>query len=160
MKIFKYKFTKMITAFIGIGIALSVVAFGIDTYLVITQSVATAENPAILIIQYSLMYLVSVLLFVILTSLLISSYYSIDGKTFKTSFGIIKSRYDIKKIESVVLDRETKKLSVHFDENTFIVVVVKEEWYEEFISELLKANDKIEYTIKPKENTPDDKKGV
>ena len=84
MKIFKYKFTKMITAFIGIGIALSVVAFGIDTYLVITQSVATAENPAILIIQYSLMYLVSVLLFVILTSLLISSYYSIDGKTFKT----------------------------------------------------------------------------
>ena len=89
-------------------------------------------------------------------SLLFSSYYSIDGQTFKTSFGIIKSKYDVKKIDSIVLDRETNKLSVFFNEHTFIVIAVKEEWYEEFINELLKANNKIEYTINSKENKPDD----
>ena len=89
-------------------------------------------------------------------SLLLSSYYAIDGTTFKTSFGIIKSKYEVNKIQSIILDRTTGKLSVYFDENTFIVIVVKEEWYEDFIDELLKANPKIEYSVKSKENKPDD----
>ena len=58
-----------------------------------------------------------------------------------------------------MLDRKTKKLSVYFDENNFIIIVVKEEWYEDFIEELLKANSNIEYTINSVENDVDgDKK--
>ena len=105
------------------------------------------------------MYFVSVAAFVLLLSLILSSYYQIKDKKFKTSFGIIKSTYDIDKIQSVVLDRKTKKLSVYFDENNFIIIVVKEEWYEDFIEELLKANSNIEYTINSVENDVDgDKK--
>ena len=153
MKVFKYKFTKTITVFIYLGLALSVAA---DTYLVIAEGIKSAANPVYPIIQYTLMYVVGILLFIILLSLLLSSYYAIDGTTFKTSFGIIKSKYEVNKIQSIILDRTTGKLSVYFDENTFIVIVVKEEWYEDFIDELLKANPKIEYSVKSKENKPDD----
>ncbi len=156
MKVFKYKFTKTITVFIYLGLALSVAAVAADTYLVIAEGIKSAANPVYPIIQYTLMYVVGILLFIILLSLLLSSYYAIDGTTFKTSFGIIKSKYEVNKIQSIILDRTTGKLSVYFDENTFIVIVVKEEWYEDFIDELLKANPKIEYSVKSKENKPDD----
>ena len=156
MRIFKYKFTKLMTAFIYFGLVLSVAAAGVNTYYIIADGIKSAANPVYPIITYSLMYVVSILLFVILLSLLLSSYYSIDGQTFKTIFGIIKSKYDVKKIDSIVLDRETNKLSVFFNEHTFIIIAVKEEWYEDFINELLKANNKIEYTINSKENKPDD----
>lgn len=156
MKVFKYKFTKAITVFIYLGLALSVAAVAADTYLVIAEGIKSAANPVYPIIQYTLMYVVGILLFIILLSLLLSSYYAIDGTTFKTSFGIIKSKYEVNKIQSIILDRTTGKLSVYFDENTFIVIVVKEEWYEDFIDELLKANPKIEYSVKSKENKPDD----
>ncbi len=73
-----------------------------------------------------------------------------------TCFGIIKTKYDIEKIESVLLDRNTKKLSVFFSESHFIVIVVKEEWYEDFVAELLKVKPDIEFSINSKENTPDD----
>ena len=157
MKVFKYKFTKTITVFIYLGLALSVAAVAADTYLVIAEGIKSAANPVYPIIQYTLMYVVGILLFIILLSLLLSSYYAIDGTTFKTSFGIIKSKYEVNKIQSIILDRTTGKLSVYFDENTFIVIVVKEEWYEDFIDELIKANPKIEYSVKSKENKPDDK---
>ena len=146
MQVFKYSFTKLITALIYGGIALTLAAAGVNTYLIFAEGFNSA-NIAYDILQYVLTYFVAVLGFVLLVSLLISSYYKIDGKKFITSFGIIKSKYDIDKIESIVLDRNTNKLAVYFNENTFIVVVVKEEWHEKFIDALIKANDKIEYTI-------------
>ena len=56
-----------------------------------------------------------------------------------------------------MLDRNTNKLAVYFDENTFIVVVLKPERKEKFIDALLKANDKIEFTIQSKESDANDK---
>ena len=146
------------TAAIYVGIVLAAVAAGVNTYFVITEGISSAANPLYPILQYSLLYLVAVLAAVLLISLLISSYYSIDEKYFRTSFGIIKSKYEISKIESVVLDRTTNKLSVYFDENTFIVISVREEWYEKFVSELLRVNPHIEYSILSKENDSDEKK--
>lgn len=160
MKVFKYKFSKLTHALIYAGIALCVVGLGINIYTVIVSDIKSAANPVYPIIQYVLMFLIPVVLLVLLISLLVSSYYSIEGQTFKTSFGLIKSKYDISKIQNVVLDRTTNKLTVYFDGNTYIVVVVKEEWYNEFIDVLTKANSKIEYTINSKESDgkDDDKK--
>ncbi len=152
MKIFKFKFTKPTLGAIAAGLAVALAAFCVNTYFVFSEGIASAVNPAYPIIQYTVTYFVAALLLVILISMLLSSYYSIDGKTLKTSFGIIKSKYDIDKIETVSLDRTTNKLSVHFDSNTFMVIAVKEEWYEEFIDALIAANPKIEYAIQSKEN--------
>lgn len=160
MKLFKYKFSRLVTALIYVSIALCFVGVGINIFLIVTGDVKSAANPVYPIIQYTLMFLIPLALLVILVSLLISSHYSIDDKYFKTSFGIIKSKYEIAGIEAVILDRTTDKLSVYFKNNSFIVVVVKEEWYNEFIDALCKANRSISFSIKSKENDggTDDKK--
>lgn len=156
MKVFKFKFTKLTTAFIYIGLVLSVAAFGVTLFYVIKGDFLQASNMVYPLISHIIMFIVSVLLFVILLSLIVSSYYSIGDNILKTSFGIIKSKFKIDNIESVILDRTTNKLTVHFADNSFILIVVKPEWYDEFISELLKCNPKIEYSVKSKENSPDD----
>ncbi len=158
MKIFKYKFTRLITALIFTGLALAVAAFALNLYFVLANGIDSAANRFYPILQYSLMFFVSVGVFVILLSLLLSSYYAVDveKKVFKTSFGIIKSKYDISKIESILHDRTTEKLHVYFENQSFITIVVKKQWYNDFVEALLAANPKIEFSVRSKENTPDD----
>jgi hypothetical protein len=156
MKKFKYKFTKLITALIYVGLALCVIGFAINLYLNISVGISSAANPVYPILQYVLMYFVTVVLFVLLLSILLSSYYAVDEKYFITSFGLIKSKYKISDVEIISLDRATNKLSVTFSDNSFIVIVVKESWYNDFIEAIIAANPKIEYNIISKENKKED----
>ena len=155
MKVFKYKFSKLTTGFIYAGLALCVAGLAINIYSLVTSDIMSAQNPVYPIIQHALFFLIPIILLVILISLLVSSYYSIDEKTLKTSFGIIKSKYDITEIETIILDRTTDKLSVFFKSGTVMVIVVNNEWYDDFIDALCKANSEIEFSIKSKEH--DDK---
>ena len=152
MKKFKYKFTTATLVLIYLGLALSAVGIALNTYNIFVERVWLYANNSLPIIRYVLVYAVAVALAVILISLLLSSYYAVDDKNFKTSFGIIKSSYDVKTIKLISLDRATNKLSLYFEEDRYIVIVVKKDWHDEFIDALLKANPEIEFSIESKEN--------
>lgn len=158
MNKFKYKFTTLILVFIGLGIALAIAGTILNTYNIFADKCWTYANPSIYIIRYVLIYFVAAALIVIMTSLLLSSYYAVDERFFYTSFGIIKSKFDVKTIVGVVLDRETNRLSVHFSENNYTNVLLRPELNDKFVDALLKANPLIEYTINSKENRGDDEK--
>ena len=155
MKIYKYKFTKLTLSLIYVGIALCVAGLGVNIYSISTSNIGESAKIVYPIIQYSLMFFIPIVLLILLISLILSSYYSIDATTLKTSFGIIKSKYDIREIQHIVLDRTTNKLTVFLNDSVFFVIVVREEWYEDFIDTLCKANPKIEFTIRSKENDLD-----
>ncbi|MGN1373484.1 MAG: hypothetical protein ACI4VK_05525 [Candidatus Coproplasma sp.] len=157
MKKFKYKFTKLITALIYAGIALSVAGFAINLYYCIATGINGAADPIYPILQYTLMFLVTIGLMAILISVIADSCYIIDGKVFKTKFGFIVSKYDVEKIDSIVDDKKTGKLTVTFDDGQYMVIVVKQEWYNDFIEALLAANRKIEYSIISLDKTDLDK---
>ena len=103
------------------------------------------------------MFLVTITLTVLLVSVLVSSCYIIDGKYFKTKFGFIVSKYDVENIDSIVDNKKTGKLTVTFANGEFMVIVVKQEWYNDFIEALLAANRKIEYSIISLDKTDLDK---
>lgn len=130
--------------------------FALNLYQCIRYGIASAADSVYPIIQYTTMFIVTVALFAILLSVLIFSAYIVDDKYFRTRFGFIVSKYDVKKIEYITLDRKTNKLAVTFDDDNYIVVVVKEEWYEDFVQALLKVNPAIEYEIKSLENDKKD----
>lgn len=155
MKKFKYKFTTTTLVFIYLGLLLSVAGIALNTYNIFAEAAWLYANNTFDIIRYVIVYFVSVALAVILISLLLSSYYSLDEKHFKTSFGIIRSTYDIKTIKLIQLDRATNKLTVYFEEDKFIVVVVKKEWHNEFIDTLLKFSPEVEFSIGSIENNID-----
>lgn len=158
MKSFKYKFTPLMKALIILGMVLCVIGFGVNLAYCIVNGIEHAADPVYPILQYALMFFVTIALFALLISTLLLSRYIIDGKTFKTKFGFITSKYDVEKITEVTLDRKTNKLTVTFESGEFIVIVVKQEWYDEFINALLQVNPKIEYKINSIENDGKDKK--
>lgn len=135
------------TALICVGIALSVAGFAVNLYYCIANGIGQAADPVYPILQYTLMFFVTVALFSLLVSVLLSSCYIVDDKYFKTKFGFIVSKYDVQTIDSVVDDKKTGKLTVTFENGEYIVIVVKQEWYNDFIEALLAANRKIEYSI-------------
>lgn len=158
MKVYKFKFTRTTKIFIYAGLALSVFAIGLNLFFILTDNLSEEANIVYPVIRYTLMFLIPVALIVILVSLLLQSYYSIEDKIFKTSFGIIKSKYNIEDITAIVLDRETNKLTVIFKNESFIVAAVKEEWYDDLTDELCSRNPDIEYAIRSKEPENDDEK--
>lgn len=135
-----------------LGMALCGLGFGLNLFYCIKNGVSHAADPVYPILQYVLMFIVTVVLFVLLLSILLFSSYSVDGMYFKTKFGLIVSKYDVEKINEVALDRKSNKLTVHFKSGEFIVIVVKQEWYDNFIDAVLEANPKIEYTVNSLEN--------
>lgn len=145
-----------------LGMVLCALGFGLNLFYCIKNGASHAADPVYPILQYVLMFIVTVVLFVLLFSILLFSSYSVDGKYFKTKFGLIVSKYDVEKIKEVALDRKTNKLTVNFESGEFIVVVVKQEWYDDFINAILETNPKIEYTVNSLENdgteNKDDKK--
>lgn len=158
MKVFKYKFSKLIKGLIIAGLALCVIGFAYNIFQIFYYGARDSENPYYYYIQYALTFIMVFLLAAILISILINSCYTVDGKTFKTCFGFIKSVYNIEDMQYLSLDKNTDKLSVHFKSGEYIVIVVKQDWYEDFINAILEANPSIQYIIESKEEKPENKK--
>lgn len=156
VKRFKMKFSPTIIllciavlALCGAGIALSVwriVRFGINGF-----------ND---VIKYPFLIAVCIFCIVIVIGILIRSQYVVNEKAFITQFGIIKSKFAICEITSILLDRDLKKLSIYFGEQ-YSVLSVSPEWNEELVRALLAVNPNIDYgftlTDPPKNKTDNDK---
>lgn len=145
----------MITVF-AVGIALCAACFALTSWQFI-EFLGGKRGDMTLVwewLKYLLLYIASILLAVLLIAMLIRSRYMITEKHLVTQFGIIFSKYEIKKIRSVCLTAGTKKLNVYFDDfkNRFITIVVKEEWYDDFIRTLTSVNDRIEFDFTSPEN--------
>ena len=80
-----------------------------------------------------------------------------DGTHYTTQFGFIKSSFLIADITAIVLDSDTKKLTVYVGEE-FTVLSLNEAWNEEFVRALLDANPEIEYSFTLAENKDKDEK--
>ena len=158
MKIFRYKFTRLMYIFIAVAMVFGAAVFAITLWQVIDFGLEHSAIQAATIVRYVLQFFVSVSLFVIALLFFTSSYYAVDGKKLKTSLGFLKSSYNIEKIDTVLLDRTTGKLSVMFEDESCINVVIESEKYEQFVQSILDVKPSIEYSIKSKTSTEDDDK--
>jgi hypothetical protein len=155
MKTFQYQYTKLIKILIYAAMLLCVAGFGLNLYQVIVHGEENFQaNQFYTILRYGILFLVTVLLFVILVSLLIKSCYTVSDKYLKSYFGFIISKYEIKNIEKVMLERSTDKLTVLFKDNQYVNIVIAKGEYEDFVNALLAVKSGIAYEILSKE--PDD----
>lgn len=152
----------MMIAVFCIGIVLCAVCFALTSWQFVEFVIGVRGDISSVWewIKYILLYFVSVFLSLLLIAMLIRSRYIITERRLITQFGIIFSKYEIKKIRSVCLVSGTKKLNVYFDDfkSRFITIVVKEEWYDDFIRTLTSINEKIEFDFTDPENNDRKKK--
>jgi hypothetical protein len=138
---------------IYVALVLCVVGFGFNLYQVIKVGFSDTSSVVYKAIQYALMFLVTVALFAILVGLLAKSYYEVTDKQLNTHFGFIVSKYEISKIEKIVLERATNKLTVIFTETLYINIVIAKDSYDDFISAILAAKPAVEYEILSEDST-------
>jgi hypothetical protein len=98
------------------------------------------------VIKYPFLVAVCLFCIVIVTAIFIKAQYVVDDKNLITQYGFIKSKFPVKTITSLLLDIDTKKLTVHFGEE-YILLTVAPEWNEKFVRALLAVNPDIDYSF-------------
>lgn len=145
-KIFRFRFSPLLLAVMIVGLALCAACIGLTSW----QFADFLRGDLTSVydwLKFFLLYFVSVFLAVLILSMLVRSQYILTEKELVLQFGFVKSRYEIKKIFSARVFKKSNKLTVYFDDfkTKYMVIVVREEWYDEFVKELGARNEKIEF---------------
>lgn len=143
MRTFRFRFSKLIILLQIAAMVLAAAAIAYTVYRMITLGFSDAS----LIIQYVLLLLFGVGAIVIFSAMLIRSVYIVGKNEIILRFGLIKSVYKIKEIESIRLFSKTNKLVLYFKNEKYTVISVKPEWYNDFIREVLSHNLNIRYDV-------------
>lgn len=143
MKQYKFKLSKLAILGCVAGILLGLIGIGFTAYRIYRYGFSSAQ----LIIQYAVVLIVGLLAIALFAAILIRSTYKITDTEIVLWFGFIKSAYKISDIESVHLFTKTNKLVLYFKDERYTVIVVKPEWYHDFIQQLLSKNKNIRYDI-------------
>ncbi len=141
-KIYKIQFTKTIIALAIAVLIFCCAGIGFSIYQISLRGINGLRE----ILKYPFLILVCIFCIVIVISILMKSQYLIDERYLTSQFGFIKSKYDIKNITSIVLDTDKNKLTIHCQEEFFIISVNKE-WNEAFVRDLLAVNPNIDYSF-------------
>lgn len=104
-------------------------------------------------LKYPLLILISVFCIAVVISMLIKSQYVVNKQHLISYYGFIKSRFPVQNITSMLLDTESKKLTIRFGEQ-FIILNMHFNWRDDFIRALLDAKPDIDYSFTMAENKP------
>lgn len=160
VKRYPFKFSVIMLILFIIGLLLSLSGFGITLWRFLDFLKGEDINSVYTWIQYVLLFFVSVFLAAIIVAMLIRSQYVITGTHLILQFGFIKQKHAISTIFSVHLFKGLNKLAVYFDDykTNYIVIVVKETWYDDFIKTLIERKPSIAFTFSTPEEEADAKK--
>ncbi len=143
MHIYRFRFSKTIILLQIAAILLAAAAIAFTGYRMATLGFGNASY----IIQYAVLLLFGVGALVIFPAMLIRSVYIVNEKEIVLRWGVIKTGYKIKDIESIRLFSKTNKLVLYFKNEKFTVISVRTEWYSDFIREVLSHNTNIRYDV-------------
>lgn len=156
VKRFKIKFSPAIICLCVAILVLCGVGIGVSVWRIARFGIKGFND----VIKYPFLIAVCVFCIVIVIGILIRSQYVVAGENFITQFGIIKTKFSIKDMTSLLLDRDLYKLSIYSGEQ-FSVISVSPAWNEELVRALLAVNPNIDYGFTlseaPKDKTDNEK---
>lgn len=158
-KRYPYRFSSLILALFVAGLALCAASL-ILTGFRIYHFLGNEEKTVYEWLQYGILLFMSLLFFVLIVSMLLRSQYEITDEYLVMQFGVIRSKYRIDSIFSVHLFRGANKLAVYFDDfhTNYIVIVVKPEWYDDFVRTLIEKKPSIAFSFSTAEEEEEIKK--
>ena len=134
--------------FLAFGaIVLCLAGLGISIYRLVTYGVHGFSEA----LQSPLLIFMCLFCIALILSILIKSQYVVDEEYYTTQFGFIKSKFLIKDVTSMVLDSDTKKLTVYVGEQ-YSVLSLAPEWTDEFIKAIREVKPDISFSFTMPEN--------
>ena len=139
---FKYKFTPTMLALAYAVIVLSLVGIAVSVWRITKFGIGGFSDA----LKSPFLILICVLCIVIVVAMLVKSQYTVDEQYYTTQFGLIKSKFQIKDITSLVLNTDLHKLTVYFGEQ-YAVLSIDPVWNDAFISALREVNPNIDFSF-------------
>jgi len=149
---FQYKFSPLMIVLSILVIVLCTLGIAVSVYRIVEFGIQDFLDA----LKSPFLILVCVFCIILVISILAKSQYLVDDKNFTVQFGFIKSVFSIKEITSLLLDSDSKKLTVYFGEQ-FSVLSIDPLWNDELIKKLREINQNIEFSFTLAE-APKDKK--
>ncbi len=157
---FPYRLTPLFIALCVLGFVLCAASIAFSTW----QFVDFLRNGVLTSpydwLKFILWYGASIGLTVFVAGMLIRSRYTLTDDELIMQLGLIKQRFQLKKIYSVHLFRGAKKLAVYFDDfhTDYIAIAIAEEQFDDFVRELTARNPRIGFTFSTAEEEAEFKK--
>ena len=151
-KFFKFRFTPLMLILAVAVILLCVAGIGLSAWRIVKQGIHGFNDA----LKSPLLIAICAFGIVVVAAMLIRSRYVIEEKTLTLQFGIIKNKFPIENFTSVLLDTDSKKLTVYMGEE-FFVVNTNPEWNHDFVQALREVKSEIEFSFTLTEGKPDKK---
>lgn len=144
MQKFKYKFTPLALVFIILGMisGLACVVLNVIRFISLLQTTTAVSSDYM---SASVSAIIGVIAIVVLLAVVLNSYYSIENKDFVARWGFFANKIPLKDITGITLFRLTDKLVIYYSTDNFFVINAKRTDYENVITALMSANNKIVY---------------
>lgn len=142
---FKYKYKNYMYLIFALIYVLAAVCFGWNLYRLIVSLDNPVQMTAYEYIRIALCLVLPVAFVVFVTSAIISSYYLISEKQIKVTFGFLSDKYKISEVSSLVKNIRTNRLTMVFDDESTLNVVITPDKFDDFCSEIMKYNRNVSY---------------
>ena len=149
MKKYKFSYSLPVLLLIYAGIAIAIASIVLNVLWIINNSAPSTYNYVSLIV----VGLVCIGYMALAVSMLVNSYYAIDGSFFILRWGILKNQLDIKSMTRVLLDGEKHQLTIFYNEDNYFVVKSATIPFPDLVAGLREVNKKIVFDF-----TTNDKK--
>lgn len=143
MNKFKFPFSKLLYALIYIALGLCLIGFIVNIWRLIYIGVESNGDY----VQYAVLFLVTVFFPVVLISMLFGSKYIVTQSELILQFGILKNKYKLDNISSVVYPKSGNKLTLNMKDGTYTILLVPEESMNDFVSALRQHHPAIEVEL-------------
>ena len=157
-KRYRYRFSPVIFGALLLGLALCIAGFALTTWFFANFLSGGNLSNVYEWLQYTLLYVASVGIGLFIVAVLLRSEYVLTDSALIVRLGFLRSRTPLEDIVSIHLFRGANKLVVYFDgiRNNYLVIVIKESLYNDFVHELTTRNEKIGFSF----STPEEEEEI
>ena len=141
-KSFKFRFTPLMIALACAVYVLCLVGIAMSIWRIANEGIHDFSD----VLESPFLILICLFGIVVITALLIRSRYLVTEEHFITQFGLIKSKFPVKEITSILLDTDSHKLTVYMGEEYF-VVTTSPEWNNDLVQAIRDVNPAVEFSF-------------
>ena len=141
-KSFKFRFTPLMIVLAIAVILLCMAGIALSIWRIIAQGIKGFND----VLKSPFLIVICLFGIVVVVAMLVRSRYVITQDTFVMQFGLIKNNFPTNKFTSVLLDTDSKKLTVYMGEE-FFVVTTNPEWNNDFVQALREVKPDIEFSF-------------
>ena len=145
MKKYKFKFSTVYIILFIAGMCLSVLAVTLNVIRLVKELKSDIAITFYGYFAYGMIFVLAAAFIVLATAALISSYYRIGDDAVILRWGFISNKIKFTEILKITCVPDKKRLELSLKDDTFFAIVIKDVWFDEFVTELKEKLPKIPY---------------